>query len=83
MKIDVDTLIKAANLFTKVRHAKAIKVSRSFYNYVIKSLREEDVFEEDLSKEDLSRYGYMAKFIGIPIIIDDDVETYKIEYEGE
>ncbi len=73
MKIDVDTLIKVASLFTKERRVKAIKVSQSFYNYVIKSLREED----------LSKYGYMTEFIGIPIIIDDDVETYKIEYEGE
>lgn len=70
----INDLIQIAKLFPKERRVKAIKVSKEFYEYIKKNFGTPD----DLIAK--APIGYKEHLGSIPIVIDDDVETWKVEY---
>ena len=74
----INDLIKIAKLFPKERRVKAIRVSEEFYYHIKKDL---SAPPEELLKK--IPKGFMGGVCGIPIVIDNDVKTYEIEYEKD
>lgn len=72
-----DALIEAmqfAKVFRENPCVKSIKVSQEFWELLKSQLID--------WQDDSERYaeGYIARFDAIPIIIDDDVDTWEVEY---
>lgn len=73
----ISDIIKVSKLFKKERRIKAIRVSKEFYEYIKKNF---GAPEELIAK---APSNFIDRLGGVPIVIDDDVETWEVEYEKE
>lgn len=64
-------------LQTNYKPVKSIKVSQSMWEYLKRHSIDMSTIPDKFSKFES---GYIGRFDGVPIIVDDDVEFYEIEY---
>ena len=72
-----DALVEAmqfAKLFRENPCVKSIKVSQEFWDL----LKSQSIDWQDV--DGFSAEGYITRFDAIPIILDDDVDTWEVEY---